>query len=145
MDAVGELATVTVFSSGEIALRGEDPSTAVYLLVKGTAVIELSLPVVTAEIQTLGPGSVFGWSAVLGGADTLFQVRASTDLTAVRLDGARLLALCQNDPALGVKILHRLLHVVAGRVKASERRFQRLFQVDGNNAAAPALDYRRSQ
>jgi CRP-like cAMP-binding protein len=142
LSAVRELASIGIFSSGDVALRADDPSTAVYLLITGTAVIELCLPVGSAEVQGLGPGSVFGWSALLGGADTLFQVRASSDVTAVRLDGARLLALCRSDTVLGVKILHRLLQVVAGRVKASERRFQRLVGV-GAALDTPSLRVRR--
>jgi CRP/FNR family cyclic AMP-dependent transcriptional regulator len=142
LTGVRALATVGTFHSGEVVLHAETPSTTLYLIIGGNAVIELCMPSVTAEIQRLGPGDVFGWSALVGGTDTLFQVRASTELIAVRLDGARLLELCKSDTALGVKILHGLIQVVAGRVKASERRFQRLIGV-GARPAGPSMHHRR--
>jgi CRP-like cAMP-binding protein len=66
---------------------------------------------------------MFGWSALLDDQDTLFQVRARERTTALKLDGARLAALCKKDTALGAEILRRTLRVVAGRVKATELRF----------------------
>jgi hypothetical protein len=55
--------------------------------------------------------------------DTLFQVRARERTTALQLDGGRLKDACFRDPVLGTEVLHRVLHVVAGRVKATEVRF----------------------
>jgi CRP-like cAMP-binding protein len=74
-------------------------------------------------VQSLGPGTVFGWSALLDRQDTLFQVRAREGTTALQIDGAALKACCFADPALGTELLHRALYVVAGRVKATELRF----------------------
>lgn len=141
---VAELASVaalTDFGQGELALRAGEPSTALYLIVTGAACIELCLPCCTATVQCLGRGDVFGWSALLGDAETMFQVRAATDVLALRLDGARLLQLCRADPTLGVDILYRVLRVVAGRVEASEARFTRL--IGAGTAVEPRLTVRK--
>jgi CRP-like cAMP-binding protein len=55
--------------------------------------------------------------------DTLFQVRARERTTALQIDGAALKARCFEDHTLGTAVLHGLLNVVAGRVKATEMRF----------------------
>jgi CRP-like cAMP-binding protein len=75
------------------------------------------------EVQALEPGTVFGWSALLDDQDTLFQVRAREATTALQIDGATLKACCMSDPALGAEFFHRIISVVAGRVKATELRF----------------------
>ncbi len=74
-------------------------------------------------VQALGPGQVFGWSALLEDQDTLFQVRAREHTTALQIDGSALKACCLSDPTLGTEFFHRILRVVAGRVKATEVRF----------------------
>ena len=83
-------------------------------------VVELRTPQFAMRVQALGPGSVFGWSALLDDHETLFQVRARERSTALQIEGAILKAHCMADPALGAEFFHRILRVVAGRVKATE-------------------------
>ena len=66
------------------------------------------------SVQALGPGQVFGWSALLNDHDTLFQVRARELTTALRFDGASLKAKCRENAPLGCEIFSRTLRVVAG-------------------------------
>jgi hypothetical protein len=44
-------------------------------------------------------------------------------VTALRIDSAALQAACRSDAALAAELLRRILHVVAGRVRALEIRF----------------------
>ncbi len=111
------------FEENEIVLVEGERSAAFYLLVSGSAAIELRTATYAVCVQELGPGSIFGWSALLDEQDTLFQVRARERTMALRIDGQRLKALCRSDPELGTEILRRTLAVVAGRVKATEMRF----------------------
>jgi CRP-like cAMP-binding protein len=74
-------------------------------------------------VQALGPGQVFGWSALLDRQDTLFQVRAREHTTALRIEGSDLKALFRRQPDLGTELLQRTLQVVASRVRATEQRF----------------------
>jgi CRP/FNR family transcriptional regulator, cyclic AMP receptor protein len=117
------LADEAVFEENEVILEDGQRSSGFYLLVSGSVAVELRSPRYVVSVQALGCGQVFGWSALLNQQDTLFQVRAREKTTAVRLDGARLKALCHSDPELGAEILQRTLQVVAGRVKATEIRF----------------------
>jgi CRP-like cAMP-binding protein len=86
-------------------------------------VVDLRTPICVMTVQALGSGSVFGWSALLYRQDTLFQVRARENTTALQIDGASLKERCLSDTPLGAALFHRVLHVVAGRVKATELRF----------------------
>jgi CRP-like cAMP-binding protein len=111
------------FEENEIILVDGARSTSFYLLLTGSVVVELRAPRYAVTVQVLGPGQIFGWSALLEDHDTLFQVRAREDTTALQLDGSALKAYCLSDPTLGTELLHRILRVVAGRVKATETRF----------------------
>ena len=138
---LASIAGVVHFAPGEFALRAGEPAGGLYLIVTGTATVEMSLSACTAGVQYLGTGDVFGWSSVLGNAESLFQVRAANSLLTVRLDGAQLLHICRSDHELGVAVLHRLLAVVAGRVRASEEQFARL--LGAGHVVEPKLSTRR--
>jgi CRP/FNR family cyclic AMP-dependent transcriptional regulator len=120
---LASLATPVSFAENEIILANREHSNAFYLLVSGSAAIELHTTSYTVCVQALGAGQVFGWSALLDRQDTLFQVRAREATTALRIDGADLKALCRRDSVLGCELLQRTLQVVATRVRATEERF----------------------
>lgn len=123
LDGLGKLVHEVTFEEDEVILIDGQRSTSFYLLITGSVVVELSAPRYAMCVQSLGPGKVFGWSALLDAQDTLFQVRARERTVALEIDGAALKQRCIEDPALGTTLLHRLLGVVAGRVKATETRF----------------------
>ena len=111
------------FQENEVVLVDGQRSTSFYLVVTGSVVVELATPRYTCCVQSLGAGEVFGWSSLLDQQDTLFQVRSRERTAAIEIDGARLKHCCMEDPALGAALFHRILGVVAGRVKATEVRF----------------------
>ncbi|HWC96589.1 MAG TPA: cyclic nucleotide-binding domain-containing protein [Candidatus Sulfopaludibacter sp.] len=123
LDSLAALASTVTFEENELILVDGQRSTAFYLLTSGSVAVELRTGSFAVCVEALGPGQVFGWSALLDHQDTLFQVRAREKTTALRLNGADLKAECKHDTQLGAEILQRTLQVVAGRVKATEIRF----------------------
>ena len=123
IDNLAEIASQVAFGDNQVVLVDGARSTSFFLLLTGSVVVELRTPQYVMRVQALGPGDVFGWSALLDDQDTLFQVRAREYTTALQIDGATLKACCMSDPALGAEFFHRILRVVAGRVKATEVRF----------------------
>jgi CRP-like cAMP-binding protein len=120
---LAEIATEVRFAENEIILTDREHSSAFYFLISGSVAIELRSARYALCVQALGPGQVFGWSALLDRQDTLFQVRAREDTTTLRIAGESLKALCREDPRLGNEVLQRTLQVVASRVRATEERF----------------------
>ena len=123
IDRLAEIATQVAFEDNQVVLVDGARSTSFFLLLTGSVVVELRTPQYVMRVQALGPGDVFGWSALLDDQDTLFQVRARERTTALQIDGATLKDHCMSDPTLGAEFFHRILRVVAGRVKATEVRF----------------------
>jgi CRP-like cAMP-binding protein len=123
IDRLSKIATQVAFQENDVILLDGARSKSFFLLVTGSVVVELRAPQYVMAVQALGPGDVFGWSALLDDQDTLFQVRAREDTTALQIDGATLKAHCLSEPTLGAEFFHRILRVVAGRVRATELRF----------------------
>jgi CRP-like cAMP-binding protein len=126
------LSTEITFEEDEVILMEGQRSRFFYLILKGSAAVALRTPRFTVCLQALGPGEMFGWSALLDHQDTLFQVRARENTIALRLDGSDLAQLCRIDPELGAEIFRRTLKTVAGRVKATEQRFAEMCGVAVN-------------
>jgi len=108
------------FQEGQLILSTGERSTRFYLLLSGSACIEVRAPFYTVCVQVLRPGEAFGWSSFLDHSDTLFQVRAREASNAMCWDGAQLSAMCLKDRELGLELHRRLLGLVAGRLKATE-------------------------
>jgi CRP/FNR family cyclic AMP-dependent transcriptional regulator len=121
--ALAPLAAEVTFQEGEVCLGYGERSHLFYLIETGSVAVELSTPRFTVCVQALGPGQIFGWSALLDLQVTLFQVRARERTTALCLDGAGLVEAFHADPVLGTEFLRRALKVAAERVKATEVKF----------------------
>ena len=120
---LARLASEVSFAEDDLILVDGQRSKSFYLLTRGSVAVELRTTRYVVAVQALGPGRVFGWSALLQNHETLFQVRARERTEALRIDGALLQEACKADPGLAAEILQRTLQVVAGRVKATEIRF----------------------
>src|SRR5947209_4357765 len=120
--ALESLGKKTSFEENELIVVAGERSTMFYLVLTGSASVEVASDFCTIAIQALSAGDIFGWSSLLDHHDTLFQVRAREQCSALCLDGAAVAELCRSDPTLGVKLLQRVLDTVAGRVGGLEAR-----------------------
>jgi CRP/FNR family transcriptional regulator, cyclic AMP receptor protein len=91
-----------------------------YIVQRGKVTIEVpSLGGEPLSIQTLGPDSILGWSWLLPPYRWLFDARALTDATIVAVDGKRLREACEEDPAIGYRILKLFAALMAERLNAA--------------------------
>jgi CRP-like cAMP-binding protein len=107
----------TVFSAGE-------PATALYLLITGSVdlydvISDLVLPGGSREffLDSIGPGEVFGISALVEPYSYTLTARAATDLDLVRLDGAELRRLLGQHADLAQAVLGQTTKTLAGRLR----------------------------
>src|SRR5690242_4935062 len=104
---LASLCTEVSFQDDDVILMNGQRSEYFYLIVNGSACVELRAARFTVCLQALGAGQAFGWSALLDHQDTLFQVRAREPMTALCLHGSDLAQLRRTDPDLGAEILLR--------------------------------------
>lgn len=110
------------FAPDQVILGTAEKSRHFYVLLNGSVVVELARPTFRLGVQTLGPGDAFGWSALLQGSETLFQVRAREACCVACIPGTELTALCHSDSAFGVRLLVSILGIVSQRVHGAEAR-----------------------
>jgi CRP-like cAMP-binding protein len=133
------LATEVTFTENEVILADRQRSEYFYLVTKGSVNVQIHTASFTVSMVALGRGQAFGWSALLDHQDTLFQVRAREQTTALRIAGTDLTKACRKDGALGVEILLRILQVVAGRIQATEAKFAEMCGVPLKPERVPLL------
>ncbi|MHC4550508.1 MAG: Crp/Fnr family transcriptional regulator [Planctomycetota bacterium] len=71
------------------------------------------------------PGEIFGISALVGEGNVYFYTAVCLEQTeVVEVDGDELLALCERKPDIGVRILRRLMEVMAGRLAGAREQIR---------------------
>ena len=106
-------ARTTVFKEHD---RAKD----VYVILSG----EISLAICDKEdscrlIGTLHQGDLMGWSPLVGRARLYDTARTVTDVTALALDGQKLMEFCDANPDFGFKFMHRIACVLAERLSGT--------------------------
>ncbi len=130
------LAHEETFVPDQIILLAGEQSRNFYLVLSGSVCVQVRAPHYTVAVQALGPGDAFGWSSLLEHHDTLFQILAREQTTAIRMDGAQLSALCEENTGFGLALFRRILALVAGRVKATESRLGEFCGIASSAAGA---------
>jgi CRP/FNR family transcriptional regulator, cyclic AMP receptor protein len=80
-------------------------------------------------VETLGPGSVLGWSWLFPPYRWHFTAVAVETTMSVELDAAGIRQLCQRDPSLGYELATRFMQVMLDRLQATRLRLLDLYQV----------------
>jgi CRP/FNR family transcriptional regulator, cyclic AMP receptor protein len=107
------------FEPDQIVFREGDPSSFFYLILSGRVALEIAAPGRFITIQTVGEGEELGWSSMLSEVNKQFRARCVEPVRALAFDGPRLIAACEEDHEFGYRILHKILAIVAERLRAT--------------------------
>jgi CRP/FNR family transcriptional regulator, cyclic AMP receptor protein len=111
-----------------LLLAESDPADTLYLLRRGLVAIEIHAPGRGAiTIETVGPGSVVGWSWLVPPYRWHFDARAMTAVGAIAVDGACLRAKAEEDPALGYTLMKRVVVLLVDRLQMTRLRLLDLY------------------
>jgi len=103
-------------TKGLVVFEQGTPALFLYILLKGEAEIQYKpydSPPMT--LTRLGPGDVFGWSAVVKSLFYSSSTICSSDIEAIRIRGDKLWKLVEKQPETGKLIIDRLVDSVAPR------------------------------
>jgi CRP-like cAMP-binding protein len=78
-------------------------------------------------VETLGPGTVLGWSWLAPPYRWHFGAQALAGTTAVELDAPAVRDLCDQHPALGYRLMNGFVQVVADRLQNTRIRLLDLY------------------
>jgi CRP-like cAMP-binding protein len=102
------------FRAGEVIVQQGDPGDAAYVLTDGTAEVWLmGAPQGPALLRIIGPGHLFGETAVLYQGPRSATIKARTDVTTLRLAGEVFLHLLRSNAELALQIATTLAQRLA--------------------------------
>jgi CRP-like cAMP-binding protein len=119
VERLASLARFTHIARDQVIFKEGEMDSRFFLIVEGPVALEISVPRRMLQVQRLGPGDGFGWSAALAGRGKYFQARAIDEVEALEFDGNAVMAACRADPAFGFAFMVRLLDVVSKRLQAT--------------------------
>lgn len=115
---VASAAEAVRFGAGKVIVQEGDPGDAVYALTEGEAEVWLMNaqegPVL---LRTMGPGHLFGETAVLYQGPRSATIKAKTDVTTLKLAAQAFLELLRSSPELAMQVA-----VILAQRLASDRR-----------------------
>jgi CRP/FNR family cyclic AMP-dependent transcriptional regulator len=121
-DALARIATLTTevnFTAGQTLCHEGARAHLFFLLTHGDVALTVDTPRGPLVVETLDDGDVIGWSWAVAPHRWRFTARARSMVRAFAIDGDRLRALLDADPALGYLLFSRLMGVVAERLSAT--------------------------
>lgn len=118
---IAEISEETTFAAGEPIFRQGDQAQLLYFLMEGEVEVVIEFPEAGKEqaVETLVPGDMVGWSALVPPYERTFMIRPISNVRALTIDGPRLRELCERDPSLGHRLLQKVAAVLAKRLDAA--------------------------
>ncbi len=120
---LGKVCQRRLFAAGEICQSEGQHSGRIHFILSGRVGALLHVPNYSLSsgeilIDALGPGEVFGWSALIKGA-TWPTLKVVDQTETFFLDADELLALCEINYHLGFVLMRNLATLVASRLRRS--------------------------
>lgn len=115
LSRLAEISTLVEFEPDTVMLQEGTQPDFVYIILEGEISVDVLVPT-RGQMETshLGPLDFVGWSAL---TPVIRQrtgtVTSITRVSAIKMDGKKLIALCEMDHDIGVVIYRRIANVVA--------------------------------
>jgi len=122
------------FASGDYLFREGDQADVFYVIRQGGIALELFVPTRgPVIIDTLDAGEVLGWSWLFAPYRWHFDARAIGVVRATGFDGACLRDKCEDDPALGYRLMERFARIAIERLQSTRLRLLDVYGSDGSS------------
>jgi len=123
VEAVSRDADDATYDAGELIVREGEVANRLHLVFHGEISVEVSGPSGRRwTVQTIGPGEVVDWPAVVPPHVWRFDGRALQETRVIALDAAVLRRALESHPANGYRFLERLVPVLGRRLENARNR-----------------------
>lgn len=128
LQLIASIASEVSYQAGEILFRENSPAESIYLIIEGSASLEICAPGVGCRrILTVGRGELLGWSPALENTRFTATSKAITDVMAVKISGHELLEICNDNPSLGFHFMQRVALALSKRLNATRLQLLNVF------------------
>jgi CRP-like cAMP-binding protein len=125
--ALASFAEPVEFETRDVIFEAGAEADRFYLIRTGVVALEVTTATGRVQrIQSISEGSVLGWSWLFPPFEWQFRAVAETPVRAIALNGISLREYCEENPALGFRLVRRIAEVMAERLHASRRRISDL-------------------
>jgi CRP/FNR family cyclic AMP-dependent transcriptional regulator len=108
------------FKPGQRVFQRDFDADEFFIVRKGRVAIEVpAIDGDSMKIQTVGDGSLLGWSWFIPPYRWSFDARAVTASSLISVDGQKLRQACDADPKLGYHLIKRFAMLMAERLNAA--------------------------
>jgi CRP-like cAMP-binding protein len=124
------LASEVNFAKDQIIYREGDLGDAIYFIEDGQVVIEMNVRDVSelVTMYTVGPGELFGWSALFPPRRKQARARAVVPTQVIAINAAHLREAFRADQGLENALIQRVTEVLADRMSATRLQLKHIFQ-----------------
>jgi len=113
----------SMFHAGSRIMREGDKADRFWLIRSGEIRLDAAVP--DAEpilIDTLGAGTVLGWSWMFPPYRWRYGATATVDTLTIEFDGSGVRRVCEDDPRIGYELTRRFAGVLVERLQATRTR-----------------------
>ena len=123
LERLAEIATLAEYPTHAEIFHESDEAKNVYIVVEGRVSLIVCEPKLGyRQLMEVNSGEMFGWSPLVGRYRLSDTAKAMTPVTVLEIDGAELLAVCEDDPKFGFQFMRRAARVLADRLTATRMR-----------------------
>jgi CRP-like cAMP-binding protein len=114
---VASLARRTNVAAGEALGTADQPGGQMYVVVQGDAQLSAHSGVGEITVRIAGPSESFPLAALAGAGTLITSAKALTDMELLAVPRAGILALCSEDPELGMRIYANIANAFVNRYR----------------------------
>lgn len=135
------IARLEEYDEGDVLFAEGEPVDDVYLVIDGEVALEVSSSgVCPQQLLMLAAGESIGWSALMYRTHRMATAKVTAPTRVFRIDGMRLLALCEEHPRFGYQIMRATVAALAARLHALQLRFFDIYRLQPSGFTCGAFE-----
>jgi CRP-like cAMP-binding protein len=128
LERLAQFARLLAMAEGQVIFREGEPTSNIYLIVRGNVSLEICAPGVGCRrILTASEGDLLGLSPVLEQVRLTSTARALTPVELIEINGGQIIAMCEHDPRFGYIFMRRFALALAMRLNATRMQLLDVF------------------
>jgi len=120
LGAIADCVSEVQYNAGDYIFKEGQPSEQFELIRSGEVALEIFAPGKgPVVIQTIGENAILGWSWLVPPYKKQYDARVIKLVRALKFDGKRIRALCEQDTKMGYELLKRFSKIMSDRLWAA--------------------------
>jgi CRP-like cAMP-binding protein len=141
LEQIASVALYREYRAADVVFREGEIADSAYFVVSGKLSLELSPSTIFRKsLVNVGPGEMLGWSSLIEHSHFAATAVVIEPAQLVRIDGACLRMICQDDPQFGYEFMRRAMWALAKRLTSTWTQLAQVYISPNAPVAAPTGD-----